>query len=730
MSAKPVNRRNRLMALLFILVACLGALGVRIGYWNIIKGEDLQEEAIGQWISDTVVTPKRGSIYDRNNNVLAQSAVSDTVVLVPERIQEPDKVADALSGILGMDRSYVYEKVSTKTKLREDGTEQKVGEVWLKRQIEPEQSEQITELDMKGVKLTNDTKRYYPNRDFASQVIGYTTMDGEGQAGIEKRYNNVLEGRQGRLVAETDKFNNDIPNGQEMYIEPVNGQNVVLTLDEIVQSFLETSCVKAYDEKGVQSVQGVVMDISTGEILGMANIPEFDLNEIPRDDADTLKSQTTNIITASAIEPGTIMTMFTAAAAMDAGVAEDSYSCSGKHTVEGEEILCTKSHGSQSFSEAVANGCKIASYQMVQKMGKKAFFEYLTVLGFGQKTGIDFTTDTKGDVMAMKYATEPDLAKMSAGENMQVSQLQLINAATSLVNGGNLYVPRLIYGFTDDTGGYTETFGLEIKEQSVQAEVSQNIIELMTELAAGSEEAQMRDYSSGVMYGKASKYDGNGALVEGQIVSTFMTLAPATNPKYIVMITLNGLGADSGSEYSAAPYVKNVMDEVLKYELVAPDKDVDSTQQSQGEEDGQDGEGEDDGLVEVPDVVDMGAQAARDTLTQAGFSYEDDGSGTVIGQQPDGGQRVEPGSTVVLEMDYKRPVESQSTEITADDGGNTVKVPDFSGMTLSSARDTAIASGLKFYAQGTGIAGSQYPLAGTSVPRGSTVTVSFKLDLD
>ena len=226
--------RKRLLVLLIILIVLIILLMTRVGYWSLWKGADLKAQAESQWVKDTEVSAKRGSIMDRNQQILAQSAAADTVVLLPEKIekaQNAGEVADQLSQILGLDREEVYQKAAN--------TEKK--EIWLKRQISMEQSEQIEALDLDGVAFRDDVKRFYPNKDFAAQVIGYTTLDGEGQTGIERRYNTTLSGRAGRQVAETAKDGSGVPNGQEMMIQPQDGLNVVLTIDEITQSFLETA---------------------------------------------------------------------------------------------------------------------------------------------------------------------------------------------------------------------------------------------------------------------------------------------------------------------------------------------------------------------------------------------------------------------------------------------------------------------------------------------------------
>ena len=263
---------------------------------------------------------KRGSIYDRNMYVLAQSAAADTVAIQPEAIAKAgnaDQVAEELSRILDMPREDVYAKATN--------TEKK--EIWLKRQITTEQSEEIENLKLKGVSLIDDVKRFYLNKDFASQVIGYTTQDGVGQTGIEKRYNSILEGRQGRQVTETAKDGSGVPNGQEMIIDPQDGQSVVLTIDEMAQSILEDYCNALYTDHAPNSVQGLVMDVTTGEILAMANIPQFDLNDPPRDDASALAALSVNTITATPYEPGSIFGVFTTAAALNESATGEYKMC-------------------------------------------------------------------------------------------------------------------------------------------------------------------------------------------------------------------------------------------------------------------------------------------------------------------------------------------------------------------------------------------------------------------
>ncbi len=729
MAENVLTSRKRLLVVLILLAALMVLLVFRVGYWNIMRGDFLQEEAASQQISDTPVAAKRGAILDRNQNVLAQSAVSDTVVLMPNSIKEgnDDYVADTLSEILEMPRNEVYYKVATKVKTNDKGEEIKIGETWLKRQISNEQSEQIKAIQaqegnkLKGVKLIADVTRYYPNKDLAAQIIGYTTMDGEGQTGIERRYNTTLAGRQGRMVAETDKYNNEVPNGREMVIEPIDGQNVVLTIDDVLQSFLETSCKEAYTDVGPESVLGAIMDVSNGEMLAIVNATDFDLNEPPRQDAETLQKLSANMVTASSFTPGSIFEVFTLAAAKDSSTLKESYQCDGKVALDGQEVVCAQVHGAQTPEEVIQNGCAVGAAIMASDMGRNTLFEYLSRFGFGEQTGIDFSTDTKGDLMEVKYASPTDVARIGEGENLKVSQIQLINAAASIVNGGTLHTPHLVMGLAGEDGTITKTYDTEVKGKTVNEDSSAFIREALvgniTSGKAGS--AAMAEYSSGALFGAVQKYDGEGVIVQGKVISIYIGFAPADNPKYLVMVTLNGMDDSENAETAAIPYAKSVLEEILKYTYVEPD--------GTGEVQIQDNHEnlEERTTVTVPDLAEMGMQAAIDTLSEAGLTYTTDGAGTVMEQSPAAGEQVESGTEVSLFMDNKS---SEPTAPTSDSPGM-VSVPDFSGMSFSEARDLAISTGLRFSAQGKGTMKSQYPQAGTTVAEGSAVTVGFKLNV-
>ncbi|MBD5560905.1 MAG: PASTA domain-containing protein [Clostridia bacterium] len=718
---KILTSRTRLSVIFIVLTSVFVLLIARIAYWGLIRGEDLEREAQNQWISDTVVSAHRGSILDRSGNVLAQSAGADTVVLLPQEVEEPETVASELAEILDLDRADLLTKASTKTRTDSDGTEHDIYEVWIKRQITAEQSAAIEELNLDGVKLIADIQRYYPNRSLASQVVGYTSMDGDGQTGIERRFNSVLEGRQGRTIAETDRLNNDIPNGDEMIIEPVDGQNVVLTINEVIQSFLEESCQEALESLGADSIQGTIMDVATREILAMANAPSFDLNDPPRSDSEQLLREGTNIVTARAFEPGAIFSVFTAAAAYDSDNLRSSYVCNGAATIDGVELACPDVHGTQTFDEAVANQCVVAAGYMATDIGLQDFYSYLGDFGFGSPTGIEVTADNAGSLMEMKYATEAEVARMGGGVSLKVTQMQLIDAIAALLDAGTLKTPQLVLELEDTSGQTTETYHTEMVSTAVSAATADRIQTIITDEQA-LEGSFLSGYTAGVLTAAALQPQDSLENSGSQCVSMCAAFSPADDPRFLVFMTAQGPADAVNSETALEEYVQSVLRDTLLYSGVQPSEPA---SQPSADENGAEPSSLP-SMVPVPRLVGLDLRSALEAAAEQGLEVKADGTGTVNGQYPYAGTEVERGSTVQLEMSVRSS--SQDAETTLPGGQTTV--PNFIGMDFDEAMETARRAGLTFLAQGTGTAVTQSPVAGAAVERGATVTVTFRIDVN
>lgn len=708
--------RKRLIVVLILILCLFVALLARIAYWSLVRGSELEHEAERQWISDTEIRAQRGSILDRDGNVLAQSAGADTVVLMPQEIKEPETVADALSVILELEHDKVLATASTRTRLADDGETKPIVEVWLKRQITEEQSAAIRELDLDGVKLISDVRRYYPNKDLASQVIGYTNLDGVGQTGIERRFNSALEGRQGREVAETDKMRNGIPNGEKMTIDPVDGQNVILALDEVIQSYLDSECREAYETLNATTVQATVMDIKAREILGMANIPAFDLNSPPRSDTKTLAAQSTNVTASRAYEPGALLVAITAAAAYDSDNVANSYECTGAEVVGGAEITCTEPHGTQSFAEAVANGCVIASAHMAEDMGRETFYSYLEAFGFGRKTGTELPGDADGFLMEMKYASEDEVARMGAGQSLKVTQLQLVNAFASLLDDGTMTKPIVVLALENPGGTAAESFEATVTGTSVSKDTTEDIVEALNVTSQS-----IGGYSVGFMSAESLQPKDKVDSPVSRAVSMIAAFAPADSPRYLMLLTLNGENETDVTTEALMPFAEQIMSSVLQYEQVHPIAPVSTGEPSASATPIPSGI-----TVEVPAVVGMELTEAAQILAENGLNYSADGVGKVEGQYPWAGDEMTSWDKVRLEMSSKR--KDNDGQVIATTGHTAV--PDFTGMTFKQAMDAADDAGLVFLAQGTGIAVAQTPVSGASVERGSSVTVTFRLDID
>ena len=366
---KPLPTLQSKRRLLFLMTAVLVlffGLAVKMAVVVFVQGDELQRKALLQQTRDLTVSAKRGEILDCNGNVLAQSATAQTVVLRPSEITQsnPDAIVSVLSRMLEMDEETVRKKAIDTSK----------SEVWLKRQVPTEVANALRMENLPGVYFALDVRRYYPNSSFLTQTLGFTSVDGAGQEGLEAYFEKYLGGQDGKIIAETDNTGRDIAIGEEQYIPPVDGYNLVLTVDEVIQSFMEQAVEEAYWQQNAVAVSGIAMNPKTGQILGIANYPDFDLNDVPRGDVPALTALTRNRAITDAYEPGSTFKVVTLASAIDSGTTstDSSFFCPGYKIVDGQMIKCWRypnSHGSQTLHEAVQNSCNVAFMQMGPEYG-------------------------------------------------------------------------------------------------------------------------------------------------------------------------------------------------------------------------------------------------------------------------------------------------------------------------------------------------------------------------
>lgn len=700
MALPGISNKKRLIFLLAIVAALFLFMIGKLAYIIFFEGAKLQSKAQDQWTRDLVVSPTRGSILDRNGNVLAQSATADTVVLRPAQIKDANEVADELSKILEMDRETVFERATAKK-----------SEVWLKRQISKEQKNAILDMQdkgkLKGVVFTVDSKRYYPNKDLLTQVLGFTSVDGNGLDGLEAQYNKYLKGQPGRIVSEADRKGQEIPLSDEFYIPPKDGYNVVLTIDLVIQSFLERELKEALQVNNAKSAQGIAVDPKTGEILAMANLPSYDLNKVPRDDLSALQELSRNKVVVDVYEPGSTFKVITTASAIDSGAAtlETHYNCPGFHFVDGEKIKCWRSyrpHGDQDLTTAVKNSCNPAFMSMALAMGKEKFYEYIYNFGFGQNTGIDYSADQKGIVSPIKYVRNTDLARIGFGQSIAVTPLQLVMGASAVVNGGTLLKPYLVKAFLDTENNTVKDFSPTQVRRVISEETSKTMCSILEQVVSdgSGRNAYIPGYHVGGKTGTAQKYV-DGVIAQGKHISSFLGFAPANDPKILVLIVVDEpkVAVDFGSVV-AAPFVKSVLEDSLKYMNVAPQySERDKAPVT----------------VQVPDLRNKTLEEAKAALNASHLDYQEDGTGRVNNQVPAPGETVEQGTMVLLYMSEAR----QDEDI--------VVVPDLKNMNVKDATDALKNAGLEIQIGGIGgLAAYQKPAAGEKIQKGTKVRVEFK----
>lgn len=697
-SQTSLKSKKRLLFLMTVVVVLFFALAVKMGIIIFVQGDMLREKAIIQQTRDLVVSAKRGSILDCNGNVLAQSANAETVVLRPSEVKKGsvDAIVQKLAEMLDMDAAEVRKKA----------TDEKKSEVWLKRQVDNDIADQLRELNLPGVYFTIDVKRYYPNGAFLTQTLGFTSVDGNGIEGLEAYLNKYLSGQNGKIVSEADNKGREIPLGEKQYIAPVDGYNVVLTIDEVIQSFLEKSLEEAYMQQNAIGAWGVVMNPKTGGILAIDNYPDYDLNDPPRDDLEKLTELTRNKVITDVYEPGSTFKAVTCASALDSGVitTEDEFDCSGSFPVDGQPIKCwryPRGHGHQNLYKAVQNSCNVAFMKMGLAMGTETFYDYIYKFGFGQQTGITFPSDQGGIVMGEKYVRNSDLARIAFGQSIAVTPLQLISSFSAVVNGGFLYKPMLVKGIADSDGHYIQEYEPTVVSSPIKEETSatmRSILESVVSEGSG-KNAYIPGYHVGGKTGTAQKYDENGQIMSGKHIASFIGFAPANDPQLAVLIIVDepNVAVDFGS-IVAAPYVKRVLDDSLKYMGIEPDlEQVPKPEQ-----------------VEVPKVESMDLDAASVILDDAGLKYLFDGVGTVTSQTPAPGTMFDKGTTVLLSMSLPK-----------DDLAGKVLVPDVSGKTITEAGKILEENNLVLEHHGEGVAVYQFPEANKYEDEGTTVRVDF-----
>ncbi len=706
MDAPGVSNKKRLKIALWFMMVLLLLLIARLVKVMVIDSEELENRAASQQTRNTTLSATRGKILDSTGVVLARNATAYKVVIWPSSIKDDEKerVAKELSSLLDMDYAKVLEKVNANKQ-----------EIVLARQVERETVDKIESMKLGiGVGTAIDTKRYYSSGSLFSQLLGFTNIDGEGQAGLEQKYEKYLAGKNGRMVTETDGKQNPLPYGVQEIIEANDGCDLILTTDAVMQSALEKACKEALEVNKAASVQGVIMDCTTGEIKAMTTQPDFDPNSPPRNDMALLNSLMRNRVVTDSYEPGSTFKLITLSAALDSHTVNTGtgFYCDGGCTVNGERIKCWRSggHGSQTLYKAVQNSCNPSFVKMALSMGTETFYDYIYSFGFGSSTGSGITGESAGIVTHQKYITENTLARIGFGHSIAVTPLQLVTAVSAAVNGGKLMQPYVVDSIVAPDG----TVVLKNEPKVVRRVISEETSALVRDIGesvvseGSGKNAAIPGYRIGGKTGTAQKYGADGKIAQGKLIASFIGFAPADEPKYVCLILVDEpqVGTIFGSTV-AAPFVKQVMEEVLRYAGYLPEQASTS--------------------VTVPAVTDITIAEAKRELEKIGLTatYQDDENEIVTAQVPIEGKNVQAGSGVLL---YTAMTSTPSEDILGEQEDEMVIVPDVFDKTKLEANDALKAKGLIIKIDPpdqSGKAIRQSPAAGETVPKGTEVLVEF-----
>lgn len=714
-------QKKRMFFVLKVFSVLLVLLIVRIGWIQFVRGSEYQQKAIEQQTKDSVITSKRGVIYDRNKKILAKSASVDTVTATPKEVKadgKADEIADKISEILEMDRKEVYDKITKNS-----------GYEIIKRKIEPEQSEKIKKLGYKGIYLIEDSKRYYPFNNLASHVIGFVGDDNQGLNGIEMIYDKYLKGVPGRIVAAKNAVGTEMPYKYEKYINAQNGINVVLTIDEVIQHFVEKQLEEAVEKYGVaKGAACIIMNAKTAEILAMSTKPDFDLNspfEITDPNylaaleelegkarveklSEARNAMWRNKAVVDTYEPGSTYKTFVVAMALEENVVklDDTFNCPGYAVYGDRKIRChkTSGHGTLTFKGGVENSCNPVFMAVGARIGKTAFMRYHKLFGFTQPTGFDLPGEASGIFFSPDRFNEVELATSSFGQGFNITPLQLVTALTAITNDGMMIKPRLVKELVDDDGIVVKSYETEQIRQVISAETAKTVRELLEGVVTNgtSKNAYIKGYRVAGKTGTSEKLPrGNG-----KYVASFLGFAPANDPEIIGLVVLDEpTGAQHMGGQIAAPTFKSIFDDTLRYLGIDP---------QYTEEDMQDK-----GAM-VPSVEGMSIEDAKNTLAQSGLEYKIIGGGdTVLEQNPKSGITVSSDSVVML---Y-----TEKSEVSV------VTVPNVVGMSIVQANQALTNSRLNMKivdestnkSDGESYIGSQSPEAGETVSTGTVVTVDI-----
>ena len=714
------------VVLAFLFVTDIG----RLFYIQVVKGEEYADKAQSQQLSDTEIEANRGTIYDSQGNILAQSATVWTVFLDPSNITDDNRqtIVDYLASAFEYDEE---EKQELLEKSKADGKYQVV-----EKNVENRDKEDIAAFVSENklslcIGFEESTRRYYPYGTLASSVLGFTGADNQGLAGIESYYDEELTGTNGRVITAQDAKSNSISNDYETTYDAQDGYSLTLTINTTIQYYLEKELERTLNEYSAKGCYGVVMDCNTGAVLATASLPNYDSNdpyEITYDvykealeevedesektqlQSEYIQRQWRNFIVSDTYVPGSVFKTFMASAVLEEGVAtlDTQYTCTGAIQVDQYTMHCHyhPGHGTQTLTQGLENSCNPFFITLGQRLGVENYYKYFSGFGFTEKTGIDLPGEASPQYYEKDQYGIVELSSASFGQTNSLTPIQVCTGLCAIANGGKLLTPYVVSEITDENGNTVSKTQTNVVRQVISEDTSEKVCRMMQSVVDNGtgKNAYVAGYRVGGKTGTSTKLGESEPGEKDKYIVSFAAIAPADDPQIAMLIICDEPNIDLGGGAICAPIAATVIEESmaeLGIEPVYTDEEKEELS------------------ISTPSVIGKNTSDAQNTLKNAGLEVKVIGNGDkVLNQSPAAGSTVPSGGTVVIYTD--------------DSEKQTVTVPDFYGLTVAQANRLAASNNLNIEISGNSandalvVAYKQSEDEGKEVEIGTVITVSFK----
>ncbi len=654
-----VTLKNKKRIIIGFVLLCLLLIGLtfRVGWHQIVNADELTEKAINQQTQEVTLSAKRGSIYDRNGKELASTITCYSIWARPTQISEAysdkeiEELADSIAAITGDESEDILALLTKEQYL-----------VKVAKYLDEDTADEIRNLSITGIEISEDTRRYYSLGNFASQLLGSVNDAGEARSGLELQYDEYLSGVSGKWVKNSDVNGSELVDGTESYYEAEDGLNLILTIDEAIQYYVEKALEEGMENTQADRIMCLVMNPQTGEILASAITPGFDPNNATEpDDEDELEAfyelteeeQSNylyklwrNGIVSDTYEPGSTFKLITASAALEEKVISttDTFTCNTSVNISGITLNCwsASDHGTQTIKEAIGNSCNPVHAKIATMLGTTTFYKYLNLFGITEKTGIDYPGEANSIVYSESAVGPVELATMGYGQSVSVTMIQLLSAVNAIGNGGYLLQPRYVKALTDSDGNVVQEYETTVVRQVLSAETAAEMCEIMEYVVSegGGGNAKVTGYRVGGKTGTANKVETGTGEYGDYYYSSFIGMAPMDDPQVSILVVVDSPKGSYYGSLTAAPIAQSILTDVLRYLNIEPEYTDEELAAIEGD------------YTVVPDVVGTEYSEAVGIIGGQDLNYskpsDADDDFIVVDQYPKAGTKVKRDSVVYL----------------------------------------------------------------------------------